>query len=421
MVAQLEMETARPDAPVRAVGRPRKKRSIWWRLHQWAGLQMSLYLAFVFITGTLAVMAHELDWMARPAMWAAPTAVEDRVSWGQVADAAQASRPDSSLWILYAPLHPAATFDVIMREPDGAMRHVYVHPRTGQVTGDGPWAGFQRFLRDAHRRLMIMQTIGPVRIGIVLVCLSSVFLAVSFISAFWVYKKWWRGFFRWPKGRDARALTGDVHRFIGIWSMWFVLVMTVTGLWYLAEEFGARPAAPQPPPLEALENAPAPSGDALDRGLAELAEAVPSYDVRHVIWPTERQPVFLVTGQTDRAILVENRANAARIALDGSLVDVFDPRTLSVHQRITAANNPVHFGTFGGYWTKALYFVFGAGLSALTLTGAAIYALRIAKAERRAARWTSGLLKTWRAMGLARWAALALTLLPLVLAPFIMG
>jgi len=93
----LRASTARPGV----IARPAKKRSIWWRLHQWAGLQMSLFLAFVFITGTLAVFSYELDWMARPAMWVAPTAAEERVSWGAVGEAAAAHAPDAVVLNVY--------------------------------------------------------------------------------------------------------------------------------------------------------------------------------------------------------------------------------------------------------------------------------------------------------------------------------
>ncbi|MEQ9003801.1 MAG: PepSY-associated TM helix domain-containing protein, partial [Pseudomonadales bacterium] len=223
------MSAVETTASVSARRRARRGRSLWWRVHQWAGLQASLYLTFVLVTGTLAVLAHEIDWLLRPAMWVAPTEVEERVSWGTVTKAVTAHAPDAQVLMLSAPLHAASAFDAVIVR-DGERRHVYVHPRTGTVTGEGAWMSVQRFLRDAHRRLMLFQTFGGVRIGIVLVCLSSVLLLLSLVTSFWVYKKWWRGYLRWPRGRDARSLTGDTHRFMGLWSLWFVVVITWTGL-----------------------------------------------------------------------------------------------------------------------------------------------------------------------------------------------
>lgn len=397
----------------------RKGRSLWWRVHQWAGLQMSLYLAFIFVTGTLAVLAHEIDWLLRPAMWVTPTPAEERVSWGTAALAVMDHAPDARIVMLRAPLHAASTFDVVVAD-DSDRRHVYVHPRTGEVVGEGPWMGVQRFLRDAHRRLMLFQTVGGVRVGIVLVCLSAVFLLLSLVTSFWIYKKWWRGFLRWPRGRDARALTGDVHRFLGLWSLWFIIVMTWTGLWYLAEEFGARAPTPSRPAF--TSEIPEQSEvlvQALDQGLIALEALRPAYGVTLILWPTVRSPAFAVLGRDDRAALVEDSANSAWIdPSSGDLIGVLDAAELSPHQRVAVANNPLHFGTFAGYPSKFLYFVFGMVLSALSLTGVAIYSLRLMKSERRRS-WRRGFQLGWQQMGWARWPSLALTGLPFVLVFFL--
>jgi uncharacterized iron-regulated membrane protein len=412
------MSAVETTAAAPARRRARRGRSLWWRVHQWAGLQASLYLAFVLVTGTLAVLAHEIDWLLRPAMWVSPTEVEERVSWGTVAEAVTAHAPGAQVLMLSAPLHAASAFDAVIVR-NGERRHVYVHPRTGTVTGEGTWMSVQRFLRDAHRRLMLFQTVGGVRVGIVLVCLSSVLLLVSLVTSFWVYKKWWRGFLRWPRGRDARSLTGDTHRFLGLWSLWFVVVMTWTGLWYLAEEFGARPPLP---PLPAL-SATLPAHDtmlaqSLDRGIAALEHARPDYQVTFVLWPSAGSPAFAVRGRDDRAMLVEDAANSVWIAADdGRLLGEIDAAALSLHQRLAAANNPLHFGTFAGYPSKVVYFVFGVGLSALSLTGVAIYGLRLLKPE-RSGSWRRGLLLAWQGMGRARWPAAALCVLPFILVFF---
>lgn len=415
----VEAAVSGPRARAAARAKARKARSLWWRLHQWAGLQLSLFLSFVFITGTLAVFSYEMDWLARPAMWVAPTPVEERVSWGTVGAAVEAHAPDARIVNIYAPLHPAAAFDVIVNR-EGEPGHVYVHPATGEVTGIGPWLGFQRFLRNTHRHLML-----PVQWGVSIVSLSALFLLVSLVTSFWVYKKWWRGFLRWPKGRTARALTGDIHRVMGVWSIWFIVLMIVTGLWYFIEQWGGAAPASNAPPATLAEQVSEPGSvlspaDALDAGLAALHAQRPDYRVDTVRWVSETRAVFEVHGTTDRAVLVRPRANAVWIdAGTGELLAGIDPAALGLHTRIAEAADPLHFGTFGGYWTKTLWFLFGAAMSALSLTGVAIYALRIARGEGEAPRWTTELKRAWRAMGKARWAVAALVILPFVLTPFV--
>ena len=64
--------------------------------------------------------------------------------------------------------------------------------------------------------------------------------------------------------------------------------------------------------------------------------------------------------------------------------------------------DPLHFGTFGGYWTKVTWFVFGVGLTALSLSGVVIYGLRIARETRTTVtHWVIA----WHGMGWWRWLA----------------
>jgi uncharacterized iron-regulated membrane protein len=77
----------------------------------------------------------------------------------------------------------------------------------------------------------------------------------------------------------------------------------------------------------------------------------------------------------------------------------------------------LHFGTFGGLATKLIWFVFGLAMTAVAVSGVAIYATRLAKAERRPQAWRPGMADAWRGMGLWRWPALAGVLVAFLLLP----
>ena len=85
----------------------------------------------------------------------------------------------------------------------------------------------------------------PTKIGIPIVCSLALLLAASLVSGIVTYKKWWRGFFRAPRGGDGRRMTGDLHRLMGLWSLWFVALITLTGLWYLVETLGGNAKVPK--------------------------------------------------------------------------------------------------------------------------------------------------------------------------------
>ena len=80
--------------------------------------------------------------------------------------------------------------------------------------------------------------------------------------------------------------------------------------------------------------------------------------------------------------------------------------------------DPLHFGTFGGLATKAIWFVFGAILTGMAVTGVLIYSQRLAKAARGDLRKRDA---AWSGMGPWAYVAVALVLLALILTPGAIG
>ncbi|WP_300381189.1 PepSY domain-containing protein [Henriciella sp.] len=80
-----------------------------------------------------------------------------------------------------------------------------------------------------------------------------------------------------------------------------------------------------------------------------------------------------------------------------------DGRDLSLHQRIGEAADPLHFGYFGGLVTKLIWFVFGVALTTLSITGSAIYALRIMRSRKERKTLGRGTVLALRAPGWWAW------------------
>jgi len=385
-----------------------KGRSLWWRVHSWAGLKLAIFMTFVLATGTLAVFAHEIDWLVTPAMRTSP---QDgpRASWGALAAAATKAAPQGRLQTLYAPIDPWFTAEAWVDMGKGAPRRVYIDPWSGEVTGTHGWANVHRFLRQAHRHLML-----PTKIGIPLVSSLALLLLASLVTGIVTYKKWWRGYFRLPRGGDARRLSGDLHRLGGLWSLWFVALIALTGMWYLVETLGGNAAVPKLVKVETV--VPAPTGDALDRLIAAARRLRPELNIREIRFTEDNGVVLL--GQ-DRAWLVRDRANGLAIdPANGHVLTTLDGVDLDIHQRISEMADPLHFGTFGGLATKVIWFLFGTILTGMAVTGVIIYAKRLEKAERH--QRTAGRI-AWAGMGAWAYVGTALVILALVLTPGAIG
>lgn len=72
-----------------------------------------------------------------------------------------------------------------------------------------------------------------------------------------------------------------------------------------------------------------------------------------------------------KAVLVRHRANA--VWVDPATNEVLlttDGRDMNLHQRIGEMADPLHFGYFGGYWTKIPWFLFGLLITGLSVSKA---------------------------------------------------
>lgn len=408
-----------------ASGKPAKKRSWWWVVHHWAGLKMSLFLTFVLATGTLATLSREIDWLLIPAMRAeqqdAPPA-----SWGEMYASIHAAVPDARIERISAPYDFFFAAEAIAVDGKGDRFRVHLNPYTAEVQGISPWFNAQRLFRELHRHLMV-----PVKYGLPFVGILSIPMLASLVTAFWVYKKWWRGFFRLPRLRlpgrgkrvgDARRFTGDLHRFAGLWSLWFIALIGITGFWYLVEWGGGD--APEAlrhsrPVAEARVDS-----HSLDRLVADARKAYPALEVTSVYFPAGKRGGVVVMGQGD-AVLVRERANTVLMdAETGEVVQIQKGEDLTPHQRIAEGADPLHFGTWAlghpmGIWVRLLWFLFGAILTGLAVTGVMIFSMRLKPADRPAHVTNASFMgDMWRGMGRLRLPALALTLLGLAMAAY---
>lgn len=354
-----------------AVAGPAVKRRLWWIVHSWVGLKLSLFMVWILLTGTFAVFAVEMDWLARPALRVEPQATP-HVSWGTLAAGAMAAVPDGKVGVVYAPPHAWFAAEAISEIGKERMR-VYINPYDGHVQGVSQWMSFQRFFREMHRHLLL-----PAKYGIPIVCSLSLLLLLSTVTGLVTYKKFWRGFFRWPQGGNPRRLTGDLHRFGGLWTLWFVVLITLTGFWYLVESLGGSAPVSRQPRTEAGAVTQL-DAKRIDELVAIGQRAYPNLRILELRLPGEGEPLGIF-GQAD-AVLVRDRVNGVWIdPANGQVLDVQKGEQLSVHQRISEMADPLHFGTWGGMTTKVIWFLFGLAMTALAVTGIVIYSVRLKKA-----------------------------------------
>ena len=383
----------------------KRKSRLWWVIHQWVGLKLSVFMSFILLTGTVAVFGHEIDWLINPDIRVDASTVTDDVNWVVLAESIAAYDPEAKLRHITAPIDKGFAATAYVAEP-GGLKRIYLHPNTGEVYGEASGLNVQGALRWIHRSLIL-----KARIGVPIVSLLSIVLAISLVTSFVIYKKWWKGFFKPIRNRNARTWFGDFHRLMGVWSLWFTILMILTGFWYLVESLGGR--APGSPNIwrKGIEQTVGVSANDLGGALVAAKAAMPGLRIEQVEFPDPSVGAYRFSGQ-HKAVLVRPRANKVWVTADTKSADLAaDARDLNAHQRIAEMADPLHFGNFGGVWTKLIWFVFGMMMTLLSLSGVVIYALRLFKAENQTATPSTSMAAVARGVG---WIGLPASLLVLM-------
>lgn len=385
-------------------GKPVKP--LWFDWHSWIGVCFGLMLFTICWSGAFAALSQELDWLVTPSARSASFAGD--IDFSGIFAAVKQQFPNARIEFLQQPLYSvfAATVDIITEQ--GERRIVHVDPATLEVTGSQSIFTIERFFREYHEALF-----GFYGVGKFIITACAVPLILAMISALLFYRRWWHRFFELRTGKSSVSFWSSLHKLAGLWSLWFVVLISLTGGWYLFEEgryklgdgkFADVDSFPlavnilpklQTPPDQRL-----PFHDLLVRAQTTRP------DMRITGVYPNRGGYFYVIGQAGD-VLVRDRAN--KIYLDprtGEVVFNQYADDLSVYWRWSDMVDPLHFGAFGGLATKVLWFVFGLVLSGLALSGAWLHMKKRQRSRKAGQKWRGTLMM-----------AGAFTLLPLASLP----
>lgn len=378
----------RAVSPAATGTRPRSTRKQLFTLHAWVGFHLAAVMALVLATGTFATIANEIDWLLQHDMRVDPDGA--RVSWGDMAEAVRAHRPDATLVSLQELGGDHFAFRARMVDEHGRQTFVHVDPWTGEVTGETHPLTVQRFLRDLHRYLFL-----PNYLGIHVVCSLAFVLAISLYTGLKTARNWRTLLFRVRTDRGTRVFLGDLHKSAGLWASWFFVVMIATGVWYLVEFEAAVAGARFEPPRPGLtaERAEALGPVIRDAGtdayLRTAARVFPELRPTQILYPTRARDSVNVLGVLGNPLLRE-RAN--RVFIDPVSLEVLKVQRedqISWAAWLNETADPLHFGYFGGLPTKLLWFGAGIAMTGLSLTGVWLTWRRLRSTTPSRAQWAT--------------------------------
>lgn len=366
------MDAPNQIAPSRAdeIGaRPVSSKRRAFDIHSWLGFQLCALFSLVLLTGTFATVSNEIDWLVSGNFRVVPK--EARASWQEMQEAARKAFPDQGIW--WIALGPGERYaaTVVTVDANEFRRNVRIDPYVGQVTGVDPWLNVQRFIRDLHRYLFM-----PSAIGLPIVASFAFFLLYQLYSGLRTAGRLKTAAIRVRGNRGLRVLLGDLHKSAGIWTSWFLLIIALTGIWYLAElvmhatDVRSEVAGQAMPDGWTSTQGPVIFYRPMDDYIAAARAAFPELEAQTLRLPMAPDEPVVVEGLAGDP-LVRERANEVWLnPVDASVVHVQRSAAMPALHYITEIADPLHFGTLGGLPTKLLWFAMGIGLSGLSLTGA---------------------------------------------------
>lgn len=367
----------------------------WFMLHGWVSLPIWLLFCFICITGTVAVVSHEITWLMNP---------ESRA----VNPDDLPVKPVSELMTIVEERYPSAavtgamTFEsylvnvVMFSDTDKPFAMAYVNQYTGEIQQINQGITFIGFMRSLHSWLLFPWR-GGYSVGYYLVCSMALFMLASLVTGLIVYKRFWRSFLT-PKLRinqGRKTLLADLHKLSGVWSIWFIAIMSVTGLWYLVQatfwhaDIDIEPHAPL---IEAAQLPVTQKGDASSTTASvSFAQALtlaqtrfPEFKPSYVTKPEHSRDMYHLSGSGDHLFYDQYSYNLSINPWTGEVVSASSPETMTGMQTLMHIADPLHYGTLGGIWTKFIWFIFGLILSGMSITGFMMWGLRNVRAFKQA-------------------------------------
>ena len=291
---------------------PSSRRTLF-KWHSWVGFHLAFIMSIVLATGTIATVSNEIDWLIHKELRVIPG--EKKVSFQTMTDAIENYTGVSSIVNIGEMSGDYLPYRATTKDDQGNSSYIYVDQWTGKVTGSTGLLTVQRFFRDLHRYLFM-----PNFLGLPIVTSMAFILLISLYTGLKTSRNWKTLMTRIRFKKGNRVMIGDAHKSFGLWSVWFLVLMIATSIWYLAE-FGAAVSGVRFEPnrpgitVEQLES----YGNVIssprtsDITSASLA-AYPELDITSIQFPINANQAITVLGKTGNPLL-RSRANRVFLSL----------------------------------------------------------------------------------------------------------
>lgn len=353
-----------------------------WRWHHYLGVYVGLAIIFLSITGCLALFKVEIDRLLNPGIWKVEPEGE-RMPMQTALSGVQEAFPELKFFEIHLPraANEPYNFRFFPRDEPIYQRQlieVFVNPYNGEIlTRRDYFSTFSYFLRNIHVRFFESW------IGRQLVGLAGLAMVVILVTGMVIYFPFTKRqpFFK-IRRKNSRQYWADIHKFTGLSSLLFNLVIAGTGAWlglqvWLMDWTDSK----VPNRTFSREKLITPAEDSLqpldlDLYLAESKQTFPEM-IPFLIRPVNNgQRLVEVMGDLPGTVYERYTNKVILDKVSGDLLFKYDLRNRGLAEKFYFIQEALHFGDFGGVWLKLFYLLFGLTSGGLSIAGFWIFMKR---------------------------------------------
>ncbi|MDX5423273.1 MAG: PepSY domain-containing protein [Hymenobacteraceae bacterium] len=335
-------------------------------LHHWLGLVTGVFLLVLSITGSVLVFHHDID----HAQYAHLSTLKAPASELRIDQSLGRIRQENSGADIRVPGLPEGPLEALKYEvrKGSTRKWVFVHPETGVELARVERADRRlvQVLLDMHYNLLSGTP------GKTIILFGGISLILLTITGFLLYRKSVLkvlAFRQRISFKSRRALFSSLHRVVGVWSLVFNLLISVTGT-YIAFTIVQSAFAPAKIAADAL-----PATVSVDAVLSQVKRDYPEFEVNYLGLAGNTLSV-LGSMSDDPAYYGLTYSNLHVDLSTGEVKSAVFLRDMPWYKRLVTVLKPLHFGDYAGLWVKLLYSLFGLLPGLLAISGFLIWSLR---------------------------------------------
>jgi uncharacterized iron-regulated membrane protein len=358
----------------------RKFRNLAFVLHRYLGLMAGFLLVFIGLTGSLLAFKPEIEQLIITQQVGRITPESEIISVDTVAEIAKSAiknRPELTFDSIRLPTNSSIPYQVGFFDKTYQLNRLFIHPYTGKIMG---WiesdSSIERIILKLHYGLLAG------RIGEIVVGIAGLVLLILSLTGILLWTGWRKlisGFkIKW--NAHPKRVNFDIHKVAGIVSTVFLAFTAFTGFCWNFSDFSYpviyAATFTRPLPEVTSQVIPGKSPLPLSQLLGKSNTIFPNASTFSISIPSKANDAIYIRKRQPHETIFYGQSGVYLDQYSGKTLRVVDSRKQPVGESVLAAFEVLHYGTFGGVFTRILYIFVGLAPLILFVTSLVMWRYR---------------------------------------------